>query len=55
MGAHKIFAETIDPVGSVGLMEKLGMTREGVLRRHTTDCNGEFTDVYVYGLLRDTL
>lgn len=50
--AHKILAETIDPVKSVGLMKKLGMQQEGVQRSQTktarangqtctfTDCSG---------------
>lgn len=35
--AHKIWAETIDEEKSVGLMEKLGMHPEGILRSHTRD------------------
>ena len=31
LNAHKIFAEAIDPVKSVGLMQKLGMRLEGIL------------------------
>lgn len=51
LGAHKIFAEAIDPVKSVGLMKKLGMTLEGVQRSHTRDNRGEWADLYLYGLL----
>lgn len=53
--AHKIFAETIDPNGSVGLMEKLGMVREGIQRSHTRDSRGNWVDVYHYGLLKEDL
>ena len=49
--AHKIFAETIDGVKSVGLMEKLGMQPEGVQRSHTKDLQGNWADLYLYGLL----
>ena len=49
--AHKIFAETIDGVKSVGLMQKLGMQPEGVQRSHTRDLQGNWADLYLYGLL----
>lgn len=51
--AHKIFAETIDPAKSVRLMEKLGMKREGVQRSQTRDLHGNWTDLYLYGLLEE--
>lgn len=51
--AHKIFAETIDSVKSVALMKKLGMQSEGIQRSHTKDLNGQWTDLYVYGLLEE--
>ena len=51
--AHKILAETIDPVKSVGLMKKLGMQQEGVQRSQTKNRQGEWTDLYLYGLLRE--
>ena len=51
LNAHKIFAETIDGVKSVGLMEKLGMQPEGVQRSHTKDLQGNWADLYLYGLL----
>ena len=53
MGIHKFFAEAIDTEKSVGLMEKLGMKREGIQRAHTKDCKGQWVDMYIYGLLRD--
>ena len=50
--AHKLTAETVDPVKSAGLMKKLGMHLEGVQRLHTRDNEGQWRDLYVYGLLR---
>lgn len=50
--AHKVMAEAIDPVKSVGLMEKLGMVREGVQRGHTGDNFGGWADLYLYGMLK---
>ena len=50
---HKVFAETIDPVKSVALMEKLGMRREGIQRAQTRDTCNRWADVYLYGLLRE--
>lgn len=49
--AHKLFAETIDAEKSVGLMRKLGMQPEGVQRRQVRDVEGNWRDVYLYGLL----
>lgn len=51
--AHKIFAETIDAVKSVGLMRKLGMQPEGIQRSQTRDNHGLWADLYFYGLLED--
>lgn len=51
--AHKIFAETIDAVKSVGLMKKLGMRSEGVQRSQTRDNHGDWVDLYLYGLLEE--
>ncbi len=51
--AHKIFAETIDGVRSTGVMEKIGMKREGIQRRQTKDLYGNWADLYFYGILRD--
>lgn len=48
--AHKLFAETIDCVKSVGLMKKLGMQLEGIQRSHTKDSDGNWADLYLYGL-----
>ena len=53
MGIHKVIAETTDGVKSAGLMEKLGMKREGVQRSQTRDVEGNWKDLYLYGLLRD--
>lgn len=51
LGVHKVVAETVDPQKSVALMEKLGMRREGVQRRQTRDPQGNWADLYLYGLL----
>ena len=53
LNAHKLFAEAIDPVRSVGLMKKLGMRPEGVQRSHTRDNKGNWADLYFYGLLAE--
>lgn len=53
LNAHKVFAEAIDGVKSVGLMKKLGMKPEGIWRKHTLDNNGNWTDLYFYGMLRE--
>lgn len=50
--AHKVFAETIDPVKSVGLMKKLGMVPEGIQREQVKDPQGNWADVYLYGIVR---
>lgn len=52
LGAHKIFAEAIDARKSVGLMEKLGMSLEGVQKEQTKDNLGNWTDVYLYGIVQ---
>ena len=51
--AHKIFAEAIDAVKSVGLMKKLGMRLEGIQRSQTKDNHGNWADLYFYGLQRE--
>lgn len=51
LNAHKIFAETIDAVKSVSLMQKLGMQLEGIQRSQTRDNHGNWADLYLYGLL----
>lgn len=51
--AHKVFAETIDAVKSVGLMKKLGMQLEGIQRSQIRDNHGNWADLYFYGLLKD--
>ena len=52
MNVHKIFAEAIDGVKSVGLMKKLGMQLEGIHRSETRDLDGSWADLYFYGILR---
>ncbi|MCE5234944.1 MAG: GNAT family N-acetyltransferase [Eubacteriales bacterium] len=53
LGLHKVVAETIDPVKSASLMQKLGMKPEGVFRLHTRDNGGKWADVYWYGVLKE--
>lgn len=53
LGAHKIFAESIDSVKSVGLMKKLGMGQEGIQKSHTKDSEGNWADLYLYGILNE--
>ena len=53
MKLHKVVAEAIDGVKSVGLMEKLGMKREGVQRSQTQNNEGNWVDLYLYGSLQD--
>ena len=48
--AHKVFAEAIDAVKSVGLMQKLGMQLEGIQRSQTKNLHGDWVDLYFYGL-----
>ncbi len=51
--AHKIFAEAIDGVKSVGLMKKLGMQLEGIQRHQGRNLDGEWANLYFYGMLRE--
>ncbi len=51
--ARKIFAETIDSQKSLGLMKKLGMQSEGIQRSQTLDLDGNYADLYLYGLLKE--
>lgn len=53
LNAHKVFAEAIDAVKSVGLMKKLGMQLEGIQRNQTKDNHGNWADLYFYGLLKE--
>jgi len=52
LNAHKIFAEAVDKIKSVGLMKKLGMSPEGVQREQTKDNAGNWADLYLYGILQ---
>lgn len=49
--AHKVFAETIDPVKSAGLMKKLGMRLEGIQREQVKDASENWADLFFYGIL----
>lgn len=53
LGAHKVFAEAIDGVKSVGLMKKLGLRHEGTQRSQTRNNAGQWCDLYFYGLLKE--
>lgn len=53
LNAHKVFAETIDAVRSVSLMQKLGMKLEGIQRSQTKNNHGNWADLYLYGLLEE--
>ena len=53
MNVHKVWAEAMDAVKSVGLMKKLGMKFEGIQRKHTLDLDGNWADLYYYGLLKE--
>lgn len=51
LNLHKITAETIDPIKSVGLMKKLGMRHEGTFHAHTKDLSGNWADLYWYAIV----
>ena len=51
LSAHKVFAETIDAVKSVGLMKKLGMRFECIEPNASKDEYGSPADLHFYGLL----
>ena len=52
-GLHKVVAHAaLDNRQSWRVMEKLGMTREGLKRSHSK-IGGEFVDYVDYGVLRD--
>lgn len=51
--AHKIMAQTEDTARAVPLLERLGMAREGIFRRHAPGRDGTWKDIYWYGLLRE--
>ena len=53
LNAHKIFAEAIDGVKSVGLMKKLGMQLEGLQRSQVKDNHGNWANLYFYGMLEE--
>lgn len=53
LDAHKIFAETIDAVRSVGMMKKLGMQPEGIQKSQARDPAGNWCALHLYGLLKE--
>ena len=53
LGLHRIFADTSSSnTGSLQVMERLGMRREGCLREATFE-DGEWQDTMIYGILAD--
>lgn len=53
LGAHRVFAECDQRnAGSYGVMEKLGMRREGAFRSAKL-IKGQWTDRYLYAVLED--
>jgi RimJ/RimL family protein N-acetyltransferase len=53
MKLHKISAEATDEVKSVSLMKRLGMTKEGLFRKHLKSRNGQWLDLHWYAILAD--
>ena len=53
LDAHKVIAQTEDTVRAAALLERLGMAREGVWRRHAPSRDGTWKDIHWYGLLRE--
>lgn len=51
--AQKIFAETMDERKSVPLMQKLGMTLEGIQETQEKDHRGNGADLYMYVLFAE--
>lgn len=51
MKLHRICAEATDAEKSVPLMKKLGMTQEGVFKKHSQRNDGTWTDLYWYAIL----
>ena len=55
MGAHRIFADCdVENLASVKVLEKLGMTREGLHRRNAwSPAEDDWRDTYYYAMLED--
>lgn len=53
LDAHKVIAQTEDNLRAAPLLERLGMVREGTFRRHSLGRDGNWKDIYWYGLLRE--
>ena len=53
MKLHKICAEATDIEKSVSLMKKLGMTQEGVWRKHVKREGGKWEDLHWYAILAE--
>lgn len=55
MKAHKIFAETTDAIKSAGLIKKLGMSLEGVQKSHTKNLEGQWENLYLFGMVESNI
>lgn len=54
LNLQRIYAQTMDPIKSVGLMKKLGMVKEGQLRNHNKSSDdNEWRDRFFYGILKE--
>lgn len=53
MRLHRICAEATDIKKSTSLMKKLGMQFEGALKKHEKTNDGEWCDLYWYGILEE--
>lgn len=53
LDVHKVTAQTEDTARAVPLLERLGMVREGIFRRHALGRDGTWKDIHWYGLLRE--
>ncbi len=50
---HRVYAHVFpDNTGSMRVLEKVGFTREGLLRQAAMK-NGNFVDTYIYSILED--
>ena len=52
LGAHRVTAETVDPIRTAGLMKKLGMRLEGMEPMSADGHEGRWREMYLYGLSR---
>lgn len=50
---HRVFAQTDEPVKSLGLMRKLGMKLDGVMRKESKQTDGTWKDLYICAILEE--